>query len=94
MKRFFLLFICVSFFFFSYSALAKEPGVEKEPSTSSVMRVELYPSSAKVRVGQSCIFSATGYNRNDQPVPFSPSWYVTDGSTMGKSGMFQAGSGR
>ena len=53
-------------------------------------RIEVFPENVKVRVGQTYMFRATGYDCDNQPVSFSPLWHVTEGGTIDKSGMFRA----
>ena len=63
---------------------------EEKSLMTSIVRIEVFPENVKVSVGQTYMFCAIGYNRDDKPVIFSPLWHVTGGGTIDKSGRFRA----
>lgn len=59
-------------------------------ASPGIVKIEIFPPKAQVRVFQTCQFTANGYDQYGQPVSITPQWSAT-GGTIDYNGFYTAG---
>ena len=65
-------------------------GEHEATAQAQIARITVTPPKAKLRIGQSYMFRATAYDRNNRPMPFHPVWQTTGGGSISNTGLFKA----